>query len=209
MVPRIFCILFFLFCVQSSAKTNLQMKVTNGIIVGGGRIGNHLYESNDRNDVLFANRNEAFNIIESCPIYICTRNNDLDEIINKTPLERREDLIFLQNGYLKNYLSSQGLESNTQALIYYAVSKKGEKPIDGITDLNPEGLTAVTGKWAEDFSERMKNAGLACHIYDKRRWEVAMVFLFKLIIVFLHSIHVDEKMIKKNNKLKNYIIKNL
>ena len=29
-----------------------------------------------------------------------------------------------------------------------AVAKKGDKPTDGITDLNPEGLTAATGKWA-------------------------------------------------------------
>lgn len=30
-----------------------------------------------------------------------------------------------------------------------AVAKLGEKPTDGITDKNPEGLTSVTGKWAE------------------------------------------------------------
>jgi hypothetical protein len=35
---------------------------------------------------------------------------------------------------------------NTQGLIYFAVAKKGEKPIDGVTDLNPEGLTSITGK---------------------------------------------------------------
>lgn len=30
-----------------------------------------------------------------------------------------------------------------KGLIYFAISKKGEKPIDGITDTNPEGLTGM------------------------------------------------------------------
>lgn len=29
-----------------------------------------------------------------------------------------------------------------QVLVYFAVAKKGEAPIDGKTDVNPEGLTA-------------------------------------------------------------------
>jgi len=37
------------------------------------------------------------------------------------------------------FLDSYELASNTQGLIYFAVSKKGESPIDGKTDLNPEG----------------------------------------------------------------------
>jgi hypothetical protein len=30
-----------------------------------------------------------------------------------------------------------------EGLIYFAISKKGEQPIDGITDTNPEGLTGM------------------------------------------------------------------
>jgi len=40
---------------------------------------------------------------------------------------------------------------------------------------NPEGLTAVTGKWAEDFALRLKNASLSCHVLDKNRWFIAML----------------------------------
>jgi len=36
------------------------------------------------------------------------------------------------------------------------------------------GLTAITGKWAVDFSKRLANGGLACHVLDKTAWEVAM-----------------------------------
>lgn len=155
-------------------KSKIMMSITKGTIIGGGRIGEHLYNSNKQSDVFVNSRDSAIPC-GSGPIYVCTRNNDLEAIIEKTPQERREDLVFLQNGMLTNYLKSKGLESNTQALIYYAISSKGATPIDGMTDLNPEGLTAVTGKWASDFDARMKQAGLSCHEYDKYTWTVAMV----------------------------------
>lgn len=122
------------------------LTVTNGIIVGGGRIGLHLYESNDKRDMLLTKREETVSADSTGPIYVCTRNADLDRIIDSTPPHRRPDLVFLQNGILTDFLGSKNLQDNTQALIYYAVSKKGEQPIDGITELNPEGLTAVTGE---------------------------------------------------------------
>ena len=36
------------------------------------------------------------------------------------------------------------------------------------------GLTAITGKWANDFKLRLNNAGLSCHVLDKKEWEIAM-----------------------------------
>ena len=148
---------------------------TDGVIIGNGRIGNFLFESNNKKDVLLGSRGDSIPAATRGPIYICTRNNDLDAIIEKTPADRKEDLVFLQNGILTNYLSDKGLSKNTQGLIYFAVSKKGEKPIDGVTDLNPEGLTAITGKWAGDFAMRMKSAGLSCHVLGYKEWEVAMI----------------------------------
>jgi len=38
----------------------------------------------------------------------------------------------------------------------------GEAPIDGITDTNPEGLTAATGKWSGAFAARLAKGGLTC-----------------------------------------------
>lgn len=51
-----------------------------------------------------------------------------------------------------------------QALVYFAVSKKGETPIDGKTDANPEGLTAVTGKHAQAFAGRLAHGDLSCKV---------------------------------------------
>lgn len=49
------------------------------------------------------------------PIYVCTRNDALEGIVERTPPERREDLVFLQNGMLGDFLESKGLADNTQA----------------------------------------------------------------------------------------------
>jgi hypothetical protein len=160
---------------HSPHPLSMSSQITNGVIVGGGRIGNFLWEANDKKDVLLSKREETIPDEGMGPIYLATRNNDLDAIIAKTPKTRRGDLVFLQNGILTNYLKSKGLSDNTQGLIYLAVSKKGEKPIDGITDLNPEGLTAITGKWADDFALRLKKAGLSCHVLDKPTWTAAML----------------------------------
>lgn len=43
---------------------------------------------------------------------------------------------------LQPWLDGQGLGDCTQALIYFAVAKMGESPVDGKTRTNPEGLTA-------------------------------------------------------------------
>ena len=59
--------------------------------------------------------------IKEGPIYVCTRNNVLDDIVAMTPEERRQDLVFMQNGMLEPWLASKGLEDNTQCLIYMAV----------------------------------------------------------------------------------------
>ena len=66
-------------------------------------------------------------IPEDCPgaIIVCTRNNDLQGVVDATPASRRQDLVFIQNGMLQPWLDERGLGDNTQALIYFAVAKKG------------------------------------------------------------------------------------
>lgn len=117
------------------------LPVTTGTIIGGGRIGSFLFESNSKLDTLIT-RSAPKEISEngSGPIYVCTRNDDLNSVITSTPQTRRSDLVFLQNGILENLLTHHGLNDNTQGLIYFAISKKGETPIDGKTDLNPDGM---------------------------------------------------------------------
>ena len=72
--------------------------------------------------------------------------------------------MFIQNGMLEPWLESKGLASATQLLVYFAVAKLGDDPIDGKTDVNPEGLTAVSGKWGEAVAARLHAAGLSCKV---------------------------------------------
>jgi hypothetical protein len=48
------------------------------------------------------------------PIVVCTRNDDLQSIVEATAADRREDLVFIQNGMLQPWLDAQGLGENTQ-----------------------------------------------------------------------------------------------
>ena len=159
----------------SQLETRMSVcTITNGVIIGGGRIGNLLYELNGKKDILLTDRLAQIPEVEG-PIYVATRNDDLEAIIAKTPDSKLKDLVFMQNGILSDYLKKKGLCENTQCLIYLAVAKKGEPAIDGITDLNPEGLTAATGIWAEDFKARLNQGNLTCHAFEYKKWFIAML----------------------------------
>ena len=58
---------------------------------------------------------------------------------------------------------------------YLAVAKLGEQPIDGITDVNPEGLTTATGKWAGAFQARLAKGGLTCHVREGAEYTKPML----------------------------------
>ena len=55
-------------------------------------------------------------------------------------------------------------DAHVQVLVYFAVSKLGEKPIDGKTDVNPEGLTAAHGKHATAIADRLAAGDLSCKV---------------------------------------------
>lgn len=77
------------------------------------------------------------------------------------------DLVFIQNGMLQPWLEANGLSGCTQALVYFAVAKLGEAPVDGKTRTDPEGLTAVHGPHAKGFSELLQAGGLSCQVLFK------------------------------------------
>lgn len=119
--------------------TQLCATPTNprSIVIGGGRIGSLI----SKNAKLLGRSDPISTSIDANgegPIYIATRNDVLDNIVDECPESRKKDLVFLQNGYLDNFLESKGLMSNTQALLFLSVTAKGVDPVDGITSVNPE-----------------------------------------------------------------------
>ncbi|KAJ6346867.1 hypothetical protein OIU76_003532 [Salix suchowensis] len=136
-------------------------KVVPAVIVGGGRVGRALQEMGSGQDLL-VKRGDPVPLDFEGPILVCTRNDDLDAVLEVTPKSRWSDLVFVQNGMLEPWFQSKGLGDADQVLAYFAVSKLGEPPIDGKTDTNPEGLTAAYGKWACAVAARLHAGGLSC-----------------------------------------------
>mmetsp|Transcript_9512 Transcript_9512/g.14261 ORF Transcript_9512/g.14261 Transcript_9512/m.14261 type:complete len:325 (+) Transcript_9512:108-1082(+) len=141
-------------------------------VVGGGRIGSLLAQGDD---TLLLKRGDSIpSDNEGTPILIATRNDSLDQIIEDCPENRLKDLTFLQNGYLDGYLEEKGLAKNTQALLYLSVPALGVEPVDGITSVNPEGLTAAVGVHAQAFADRLGSLGLECNVVSPEEYQPAM-----------------------------------
>lgn len=119
------------------------------------------------------------------PIVVCTRNDDLQAVVELTPEDRRKDLVFIQNGMLQPWLDARGLGENTQVLVYFAVAKKGDPPTDGKTDVNPEGLTAAYGPHAQAVADRLRSGGLSCKVLGKSDFQRAMLEKLVWISAFM------------------------
>ncbi|KAI3982197.1 hypothetical protein MKX01_019103 [Papaver californicum] len=161
----------------NSAKPVIVMAAANvvpAIIVGGGRVGRALQSMGNGNDLLIK-RGESIPLDFSGPILVCTRNDDLEAVLQSTPQSRWNDLVFFQNGMLEPWLQSKGLSDADQVLAYFAVSKLGEPPIDGKTDTNPEGLTAAYGKWGSAVASRLQAGGLSCKVLEKNAFKKQML----------------------------------
>lgn len=136
------------------------------------------------------------------PILVCTREDDLQEVIDSTPEHRRSDLVFVQNGMLDDFLAEQGLGDNTRGLLFFAVPARGD-------DLQPGPPSPFTGPHAEtvvrvltqldvpavevargDFSAQMLEKliwncafGLLCQVHGATVGEVCTRHLSTLRIV--------------------------
>ncbi|KAA8499992.1 hypothetical protein FVE85_7577 [Porphyridium purpureum] len=161
-------------CARGAAvRSTLRMEAQDvaAVIVGKGRIGSLLEQCGSQGDVVLG-RGEQVPPEHTGPVYICTRNDDLQAIIEACPENKRPDLVFLQNGMLQPLLAKYGLaQTATLANVYFAVAKKGEPPIDGKTDTDSDGLTAASGKWAPAFAARVAKAGMSCKVLDRDAFE--------------------------------------
>lgn len=142
-------------------------------IIGAGRIGQLFASVQDispETKITLLRRGET-QISGTGPILICTRNDDLQAIVDVIPKKRHSDLIFIQNGMLQTWLRQNQLEDTTQALLYIAVSKVGEKPVDGFRSV-------VTGHHAKFVCQLMTKLNLACREISKEHFIKEMVEKF-------------------------------
>lgn len=148
----------------------MEASIVPAVIVGAGRVGSALEKMGGGRDLL-VRRGEKVPPDTSGPIFVCTRNDVLDTVLEATPQKRWEDLVFFQNGMLEPWLETKGIADASQVLVYFAVAKLGDAPIDGKTDTNPEGLTAASGKWAPAVAARLHSAGLSCQVLSAEEFQ--------------------------------------
>lgn len=185
------------------------------IIVGGnGRIGKLLVQLGERRsyDDLIIGRGDPIPKDHPGPIYVCTRNDDLGAVVGACPEEKKSDLVFLQNGQLEPFRQQYGLYDVTQAMLWLAVVRLGGKPMDGITSINPEGLTAATGKWADALKMRLGVADLNCNVMMERDYrrnaleKLVWISAFMLIGQVHGGITVGEVVKKHQSEVEEMVI---
>ena len=159
--------------LSSSSSSSSPSSEEKSIVIGGGRIGSLLSSG----ATLLGRADPLSTSIDpdgSGPIFVATRNDVLRSVVDGCPASRRKDLVFLQNGYLDDFLRERGLSDNTQALLYLSVTARGVDPVDGITSVDPDGLTAATGPHARAFADRLASLGLKCKVVGAEEYRPAM-----------------------------------
>lgn len=67
--------------------TAIRTKVVPAVIVGGGRVGRALQDMGNGNDLL-VKRGEPVPLDFKGPVLVCTRNDDLEAVLDATPRSR-------------------------------------------------------------------------------------------------------------------------
>ena len=83
-------------------------------------------------DDLVVRRGDAIPADHPGPIYVCTPTEDLPAVIAACPKEKRDDLVFLQDGMLEPIFAREGIYGPTQAALFLACMRRGGKPVDGV-----------------------------------------------------------------------------
>jgi len=135
------------------------------VIVGDGKIGTMLADFGSRRgfEDTIVRRGDVIPADHPGPVICCVPIADLEGVIAACPPEKKDDLVFLQDGQLEPLFQRTGLYGPTQASLWMACMRKGGRPIDGTTSDAPEGLTTVSGKWSGAFAMRMSTGSLTCH----------------------------------------------
>jgi len=142
-------------------------------IIGDGRIGHSFLEASGGHLVT---RTQLIGC-DIGPIIVCVRNQDLNLMIQQTPIERRSDLVFIQNGMIDPILLAAGLwesagthpadKGATRGVLYFAVQKKGDKPVDG-------GGTVFTGKYSKWMCSILAKMSISAREVDRTTFQIEM-----------------------------------
>lgn len=137
------------------------------IVVGAGRVGGALRERGAAAGVpvTLVDRTNGWDAVESGsePILLAVRNDDLPEVIRRTPESRRADLVFLQNGAIRPLLAAHGADRATRGLLYFMVKARGAPLVPGRTSW-------LCGPHAEAVTSFFTTIGVGAEAVDWARF---------------------------------------
>jgi ketopantoate reductase len=96
---------------------------------------------------------------DAAPIVVCTRNDDLDAVLERVHPSRHRHLVFVQNGTIRHWLAERGLADNGRGVLWVAVTHRGAEPVPG-------GPSVFTGPWASLIAEMMHGHGVDAQAVD-------------------------------------------
>jgi hypothetical protein len=122
-------------------------------IVGGGRVGGALAA---RGVGELIDRERGWARLAGPggePVMVATRPDDLAAVVARVPARRRVDLVFVQNGAIRDHLDALGVGGATRGLLFFAVAARGQ-------DLVPGGSSPFTGPHAAAVVAAFGRAGV-------------------------------------------------
>lgn len=143
-------------------------------IVGKGRVGSGLSKLSPKSKIF--GRGESFDELGSLNeedlVLLCTRNDDLAELIQSLPKSARSKVVLVQNGMLSPFIEKLEDQPAARAILYFAVPKLGDLPMPG-------GNTLVCGPKAEELKGFFESVDIPSQVVNDD--EMARVEMEKLL----------------------------
>lgn len=127
-------------------------------VIGNGRVGTALASQSRARGIVchLVGRAHGWQHLQTpagAPIVVCTRNDDLPQVLAQLPPHRRADVVIVQNGMIRPWLREQGLTAVTRGLLFFAVAQIGDAP-------QPGGMSPLTGPLAATVAQWWQTLGL-------------------------------------------------
>ncbi len=140
------------------------------LAIGSGRIGLALQRSAAEKGLPYRliERTTGWDLLEEPagePILVLTRNDDLAAVLDRVPTERLSDLVFVQNGAMREFLASRYLPHATRGVLFFAVA-------DRTSAIQVGANSPVCGHHAGYVSQWFTEAGLPSKGMDWARFSL-------------------------------------
>ncbi|MEN0061897.1 MAG: hypothetical protein AAGA48_07070 [Myxococcota bacterium] len=149
-------------------------------IIGAGRIGTALASRAEAagQPVALITRTEGWDRLSTRegPILVAVRNDGLADVVARTPEARRADLVFLQNGAIRDRLAQLGVPDADRGLIYFLVAQRGGPVVGGQKSVFTGRHAAMVEHWFTSLglaAEAVPREAFADWEWEKHVWIAA------------------------------------